>query len=73
MTSNQISEVMKGLVKTQESFTQIMPGKEHLGKREWMELDLRLLLQVATKEGNTCKRLQSLYNEQVQKGYIERI
>ncbi len=64
VTSNHISNVLRGLVKTEGSLSRVMQSRMELGRVHWRHLDCKVLLEVAEREGMTSVKLRDLVAEQ---------
>lgn len=65
LTSNNLSKVLKGLVKEESEGQFELKSRKDLGKKNWQMLDTELIYQVASSEGRITPVLAALVEEQV--------
>lgn len=64
LTARVIGSVMKSLVLRENPNPFILSNREKHGRRRWHEIDCRLLLDVAQRDGWKCAKLEQLIEEQ---------
>ena len=67
LTARIIGGVMKSLVMRETIAAFSIPTRESHGRRRWHEVDCRLLLDVAQRDGWKCAKLEQLIQEQDQR------
>lgn len=67
LTARVIGSVMKSLVMRDNPHPFIIKSRESHGRRRWHEVDCRLLLDVAQRDGWKCAKLEQLIQEQDQR------
>lgn len=64
LTARVIGSVMKSLVIREQANPFTLPNRKNHGRRRWHEVDCRLLLDVAQRDGWKCAKLEQLIQEQ---------
>jgi len=66
LTTQKVGNVFRGLMKRESGAPTVLKGREAQGRKRWHEIDAKLLLSVAQRDGWKCQKLEQIVADQEQ-------